>query len=314
MSELLKVENLTKIFSKKGKEVRAVDDVSFSLNEKETIGLVGESGCGKSTTGRLVLNLIKPTSGTVSFMDKNIYTLNKKELLDFRRNAQIIFQDCFASLSPRFRVGDLIEETLAIHHIGKNRKERMEMAAKVFEDVTLSPELLNRYPHEFSGGQRQRIGIARALCLNPKMIVCDEPVSALDVSIQAQIINMMQDIQQKYGLSYIFISHDLSVVKHISDRVIVMYLGKIVEYGDKKSFFENPRHPYTQALLSAIPVADISEKKEKIILKNEANFEEYKPGCRFADRCWKACEICRREQPQFTEVSPGHCVACHRLD
>lgn len=314
MSELLKVENLTKIFSKKGKEVRAVDDVSFSLNEKETIGLVGESGCGKSTTGRLVLNLIKPTSGTVSFMDKNIYTLNKKELLDFRRNAQIIFQDCFASLSPRFCVGDLIEETLAIHHIGKNRKERMEMAAKVFEDVTLSPELLNRYPHEFSGGQRQRIGIARALCLNPKMIVCDEPVSALDVSIQAQIINMMQDIQQKYGLSYIFISHDLSVVKHISDRVIVMYLGKIVEYGDKKSFFENPRHPYTQALLSAIPVADISEKKEKIILKNEANFEEYKPGCRFADRCWKACEICRREQPQFTEVSPGHCVACHRLD
>lgn len=314
MSELLKVENLTKIFSKKGKEVRAVDDVSFSLNEKETIGLVGESGCGKSTTGRLVLNLIKPTSGTVSFMDKNIYTLNKKELLDFRKNAQIIFQDCFASLSPRFRVGDLIEETLAIHHIGKNRKERMEMAVKVFEDVTLSPELLNRYPHEFSGGQRQRIGIARALCLNPKMIVCDEPVSALDVSIQAQIINMMQDIQQKYGLSYIFISHDLSVVKHISDRVIVMYLGKIVEYGDKKSFFENPRHPYTQALLSAIPVADISEKKEKIILKNEANFEEYKPGCRFADRCWKACEICRREQPQFTEVSPGHCVACHRLD
>lgn len=314
MTELLRVENLTKIFSKKGKEVRAVDDVSFWLNEKETIGLVGESGCGKSTTGRLVLNLIKPTSGKVSFMDKNIYTLNKKELLDFRKNAQIIFQDCFASLSPRFRVGDLIEETLAIHHIGNNRKERMEMAAKVFEDVTLSPELLNRYPHEFSGGQRQRIGIARALCLNPKMIVCDEPVSALDVSIQAQIINMMQDIQQKYGLSYIFISHDLSVVKHISDRVIVMYLGKIVEYGDKKLFFENPRHPYTQALLSAIPVADISEKRKKIILKNEANFEEYKPGCRFADRCWKACEICHREKPQFTEVSPGHCVACHRLD
>ena len=314
MSELLKVEHLSKIFTQKEREVRAVDDVSFTMGYGETIGLVGESGCGKSTTGRLILNLIRPTSGTVLFEGRNVTEMNKKETLAYRKDAQIIFQDCFASLSPRFRVGDLIEETLAIHKLGKNRKERMEIAAKVFEDVTLSPELLNRYPHEFSGGQRQRIGIARAICLNPKMIICDEPVSALDVSIQAQIINMMKEIQEKYRLSYLFISHDLSVVRHISDRVIVMYLGKIVEYGEKKEFFENPVHPYTRALLSAIPVTEPSARREKIVLKNEINFTEYKPGCRFADRCWMAKEICHREEPKFREICSGHCAACHCLD
>lgn len=311
MEELLKADHLSKLYSHQGREVRAVDDISFSIRSGETVGLVGESGCGKSTTGRLVLDLIKPTGGTVYFEGKDLSTLKKDEKKTFRKDAQIIFQDCFASLSPRYRVGDLIEETLAIHHIGKNKAERRELAANVFEEVTLSPDLLRRYPHEFSGGQRQRIGIARALCLNPKLIVCDEPVSALDVSIQAQIINMLSEAQKKHGLSYLFISHDLSVVRHISDRVIVMYLGKIMETGEKKEFFNHPLHPYTRALLSAVPVTEENARKEKIILKNEADFTSYKPGCRFADRCFMAKEICFRKEPKLLEVCPGHCVACH---
>lgn len=308
---IFEIKGLTKTFIKSGSEIRAVDDVSFNIKEGETLGLVGESGCGKSTTGRLILDLIKPTSGQVMFEGKDISEFNKKEKLEFRRNAQIIFQDCYASLSPRMRVGNLITEALSIHHIGADKAERRKIAQKYFEDVTLSADQMDRYPHEFSGGQRQRIGIARALCLQPKLIVCDEPVSALDVSVQAQIINMMMEIQQKYGMAYLFISHDLSVVKHISDRIMVMYLGKVVEIADKDELYKNPLHPYSKALLSAIPIADPTIKRDKIILDNEINFSEYKEGCRFADRCWMAKEECRCVTPKLEDKGNNHYVACH---
>lgn len=311
MKQLLQVTGLTKHFTKKNQVVRAVDGISFDLKYGETLGLVGESGCGKSTTGRLVLDLINPTSGSVLFEGEDIFKFDRKDTLKFRRNAQIIFQDCFASLSPRMKAGDIINEALTIHHIGNSRKERNELIASVFSDVSLSREQMKRYPHEFSGGQRQRIGIARAICLKPKFIVCDEPVSALDVSIQAQIINMMKSIQEKYNLAYIFISHDLGVVKHISDRVAVMYLGKIVEIASKKDFYKNPLHPYSRALLSAIPVSDPEMKREKIILKSEANFESYGKCCRFADRCWMAKPICSEIYPEWKEVDKGHFTACH---
>lgn len=311
MEKLLEVKGLCKYFTKGSQTIKAVDDVSFYLNKGETLGLVGESGCGKSTTGRLLLNLIEPTSGEVLFDGKSVVNLKRRDELAFRRRAQMIFQDCFASLSPRVRAGDAIVQILKIHGIGKDKKERWDIAKQYFEEVTLSEEQMKRYPHEFSGGQRQRIGIARALCLNPDLIVCDEPVSALDVSVQAQIINTMKDIQNKYGIAYIFISHDLGVVKHISDRVAVMYLGKIVEIAEKNDFYDNPIHPYSIALLSAIPNIDPTEKKEKIFIPSEVNFQQYEDGCRFCQRCWKAQKICHEKTPELVEVYPGHKVACH---
>lgn len=314
MSEqkLLEVRGLSKSFSRNGAEIRAVDGISFTVGYGETLGLVGESGCGKSTTGRLVLDLIAADGGQVIFEGKDIRTHSRAERLHFRKNAQIIFQDCYASLSPRMRVGSLIEEALSIHHIGGDRAERREIAEKCFQDVALSVDQMDRYPHEFSGGQRQRIGIARALCLQPKLIVCDEPVSALDVSVQAQIVNMMMELQKKYGIAYLFISHDLSVVKHISNRIAVMYLGQIVEIADKDALYQAPLHPYSQALLSAIPITDPTVHREKILLKSEISFNGCSGGCRFADRCWRAAEQCRREVPELKEVCKAHYVACHR--
>ena len=309
--KLLVVDELSKIFTKGNNEIRAVDGVSFDIAHGETVGLVGESGCGKSTTGRLILDLIEPSGGRVLFEGRDVKSYDKAEKLNFRRNAQIIFQDCYASLSPRMRAGEIIMEALSVHHIGANRKERKEIARRYFEDVTLTADQMSRYPHEFSGGQRQRIGIARALCLQPKLIVCDEPVSALDVSIQAQIINMMMEIQEKYGMAYLFISHDLSVVKHISDRIVVMYLGKIVEIAEKKELYKAPLHPYTRALLSAIPIADPTVKREKILLRSEINTNEYKKGCRFADRCWMAKPECHEVLPELRDMGGGHRVACH---
>lgn len=311
MEKLLDVKGICKYFTKNSQTIKAVDDVSFCLKKGETLGLVGESGCGKSTTGRLILHLIEPTSGEVMFDGETISNLSRQEELAFRRRAQMIFQDCFASLSPRVKAGDAIMQILKIHGIGKDKKERWEIARQYFEEVTLSEEQMKRYPHEFSGGQRQRIGIAKALCLNPDLIVCDEPVSALDVSVQAQIINTMKDIQNKYGIAYIFISHDLSVVKHISDRVAVMYLGKIVEIANKNDFYDNPIHPYSIALLSAIPNIDPTDKKEKIFIPSEVNFQQYSDGCRFCQRCWKAQQICHEQTPELVEVYPGHKVACH---
>lgn len=308
---LLELKKISKYYEKGTQIIKAVDGIDLELNKGETLGLVGESGCGKSTTGRLILRLIEPTSGQILFDGKDITTFNKRDLLMFRKNAQIIFQDCYASLSPRFKAGDLITEVLQIHNVGANAKDRWEIAREVFEEVSLDEEAMKKYPHEFSGGQRQRIGIARAICLNPKMIICDEPVSALDVSVQAQIINLMQKIQHEKGMAYVFISHDLSIVKHISDRIAVMYLGKIVETASKQVFYNNPIHPYSQALLSAIPIPNPTIKKERIVIPPEVNTTQYSDGCRFCQRCWKAQQICHEQTPELVEVYPGHKVACH---
>ena len=308
---LLELKKISKYYEKGTQIIKAVDGIDLELNKGETLGLVGESGCGKSTTGRLILRLIEPTSGQIFFDGKDITTFNKRELLMFRKNAQIIFQDCYASLSPRFKAGDLITEVLQIHNVGANAKDRWEIAREVFEEVSLDEEAMKKYPHEFSGGQRQRIGIARAICLNPKMIICDEPVSALDVSVQAQIINLMQKIQHEKGMAYVFISHDLSIVKHISDRIAVMYLGKIVETASKQVFYNNPIHPYSQALLSAIPIPNPTIKKERIVIPPEVNTTQYSDGCRFCQRCWKAQQICHEQTLELVEVYSGHKVACH---
>lgn len=316
---LLEVKNLVKhfpitqgiIFSKKVEAVQAVDDVSFTVNKGETLGLVGESGCGKSTTGRVILRLIEATSGEVRFEGRNILTLNAKEMRELRKDMQIIFQDPYASLNPRMTVGDIIAEPLKIHGLAKG-KERQKRVQELLEVVGLASYHARRYPHEFSGGQRQRIGIARALAVRPKLIICDEPVSALDVSIQAQVINLLQDLQKEFGLTYLFIAHDLSVVKHISDRVAVMYLGKIVELADKYELFDNAQHPYTQALLSAIPVPDPHYKRERIILQGDVPSPINPPsGCRFHTRCPKVMDICKVQVPESVEVSPNHWVACH---
>jgi len=319
MSALLAVENLKKHFpvghwdsSNSGKVLKAVDGVSLNLNKGETLGLVGESGCGKSTLGRAILRLYPITDGTISFAGEQIEKYSSKKLIPFRRKMQIVFQDPFASLNTRLTIGKALSEPLLVHKLVKTKQEADARVAELLELTGLSPSIIHRYPHEFSGGQRQRLVMARALALNPELIICDEPVSALDVSIQAQIINLLKELQNKLGLTYIFIAHDLSVVKHISDRVAVMYLGKIVEIAQKKDLYNSPLHPYTQALLSAVPVPDPSSKKERIILQGDVpNPIDPPSGCRFRTRCPKATEICSAEEPMLKTLANGHSISCH---
>ncbi|HLE78719.1 MAG TPA: dipeptide ABC transporter ATP-binding protein [bacterium] len=291
--------------------VKAVDGVSFSIRRGETLGLVGESGCGKTTTGRVILRLMEPTSGDAYFEGRNIFTLGKEDLRRMRRDMQIIFQDPYSSLNPRMTVGDIVGEPLEIHNLARG-KEKLRRVQELLEVVGLSPYHTNRYPHEFSGGQRQRIGIARALAVNPKLIICDEPVSALDVSIQAQVLNLLEELQKEFGLTYLFIAHDLSVVKHISDRIAVMYLGRIVELSDTLELFENPQHPYTEALLSAVPIPDPGMRRERIILPGDVPSPVNPPkGCRFHTRCLYAQESCRVNDPELVDYwGNGHFVAC----
>lgn len=293
--------------------IKAVDGLNFDLYRGETLGLVGESGCGKSTTGRAILQLYKPTDGSVVFEGKELTTINSGDLRRMRRRMQMIFQDPYASLNPRMTVGSIVGEPLEVHNIGDSRKDRQDRVQELLKIVGLNPYFINRYPHEFSGGQRQRIGVARALAVNPSFIVCDEPISALDVSIQAQVINLLEDLQQDLGLTYLFIAHDLSVVRHISDRIAVMYLGKIVELTDRDELYANPLHPYTQALLSAVPIPDpeIEKKRQRIILEGDVPSPANPPkGCNFSTRCPRVMDICRQTDPEFKEASDGHYVAC----
>ena len=321
MAVLLKVEGLKKYFqvgqglitARFGKSVRAVDDVSFEVQEGETLGLVGESGCGKSTTGRCINRLLEPTSGKVHFGDIDVRKLKGKKLKSYRRDVQFIFQDPYASLNPRMTFGEIMAEPLVIHGIG-SRKEREDRAKEMLQTVGLSPEHIHRYPHEFSGGQRQRVGIARALMLRPKMIVCDEPVSALDVSIQAQIINLLRDLQQEFGLSYLFVAHDLAVVRQISHRVAVMYLGHLMEMAPRETIYAAPLHPYTHSLLSAVPIPDpkLQKGRSRIMLEGDLPSPINPPsGCVFRTRCFQAQERCSVEVPPLIELEPGHYVACH---
>ena len=315
---LLEVKGLKKhfpikggVFSKTIGHVYAVDGVSFTLQSGETLGLVGESGCGKSTTGRTILRLIEPTEGSVKFEGQEITDLDKGDMRSLRREMQIIFQDPYASLNPRMTVGSIIGEPLEIHKIARG-SEKEDQVATLLEKVGLRSEDMRKYPHEFSGGQRQRIGIARALGLNPKLIVCDEPVSALDVSIQAQVINLLEDLQEEFSLSYLFIAHNLNVVEHISDRVAVMYLGKIVELTTDVELYANPQHPYTEALLSAVPVPDPTVEKRRIILQGDVPSPINPPsGCHFHTRCPYKEKICEEEVPEFKDIGSGHWVACH---
>ena len=316
---LLEVTNLKKhfpihrgLFSRVSGQVYAVDGVSFEIGRGETLGLVGESGCGKSTVGRTLLRLLEPTDGTIRIGGEDITHLDAEGLLPYRRRMQMIYQDPYASLNPRMSAGEIVGEPLTIHDVGVPQ-ERRERVAALFERVGLRPEAMHSYPHEFSGGQRQRIGIARALALSPELIVGDEPVSALDVSIQAQIINLLMDLQEELGLSYLFVAHDLAVVEHISHRIAVMYLGRIVEMTDKQSLFEMPLHPYTEALLSAVPIPkSASRGRKRLILKGDVPSPLRPPsGCRFHPRCPVAQEICSQKEPEFRELKPGHYVACH---
>ncbi len=317
---LLQVKNLVKQFPIRGglmqrvvDRVHAVDGVSFDLHKGETLGVVGESGCGKSTTGRCILRLIEPTSGEVWFEGQNVTALGKEELRALARDMQIIFQDPYASLNPRMTVGAIVGEGLVIHGLAKNESEIEDRVAELLTTVGLSKDQMRRYPHEFSGGQRQRIGIARALAVSPKMIVCDEAVSALDVSIQAQVINLLEDLQNQFGLTYIFIAHDLSVVEHISDRVAVMYLGRVVEIAPANKLYTNPLHPYTEALLSAVPIPDPQVKRQRIRLQGDVPSPiRPPPGCHFHTRCPIAQKgLCDVQRPELKQSSEGHWVSCH---
>ena len=320
---LLEVDNLVMHFPvyrgvirRKVGAVRAVDGVSFSVKKGETLGLVGESGCGKSTTGRTILQLYKPTAGSVHFDGVDLVALKSEQLRKMRRKMQMIFQDPYASLNPRMTVGDIVGEPLMVHNVG-TAKERRTTVKELLNLVKLNPSFIDRYPHEFSGGQRQRIGVARALALHPSFIVCDEPISALDVSIQAQVVNLLEDLQDKFDLTYLFIAHDLSMVRHISDRVAVMYLGVIMELADRQDIYENPLHPYTQALLSAVPIPDplVDAKRKRTILKGDVPSPANPPsGCRFRTRCPIAEQLCAEVRPEFRELKPGHFVACHFAD
>src|SRR5438067_5649806 len=322
--ELLRVEHLKMYFpitqgiilQRQVGWVRAVDDISFAVKRGETLGLVGESGCGKSTTGRAILQLYKPTGGTVNFLGKSLTQLSGGDLRRMRREMQMIFQDPYASLNPRMTVGSIIGEPLEIHNLARGR-EKQERVQELLRIVGLNPYFANRYPHEFSGGQRQRIGIARALAVQPSFIVCDEPISALDVSIQAQVINLLEELQEQFNLTYLFIAHDLSVVRHISDRVAVMYVGKIVELTTRDRLYQQPLHPYTKALLSAVPIPDpaIERKRQRIILTGDVPGPVNPPvGCRFQTRCPFAQAACREQEPPLVEAEPGHVVACHFWD
>ncbi|MEH7239118.1 ABC transporter ATP-binding protein [Bacillus sp. JJ1562] len=315
---LLQVLNLKKyfpinggVFGKKVGDVKAVDGLSFFVNKGETLGIVGESGCGKSTTGRLILRLLDPTEGQVLFNEKDVTNLSTSEMRKLRRDMQIIFQDPYASLNPRHTVEKILEEPLIVHGIG-DKKERKRRVQEMLEVVGLSSYHAKRYPHQFSGGQRQRIGIAKALMTNPSLIIADEPVSALDVSIQSQVLNLMEDLQEKYGLTYIFIAHDLGVVRHISDRVGVMYLGRIIELTDSEKLYNKPLHPYTVALMEAVPIPDPDYKKETVGFTGEIPSPSNPPaGCAFHTRCRSCMEICKTTRPEFKEVEEGHFVACH---
>ena len=320
---LLKVEQLSKefpansgVFSSRFSKrvVSAVNDVSFEIMPGETFGLVGESGCGKSTTGRCIMRLTHPTSGKVVFDGQDMSGMNKKQLKAVRHDMQFIFQDPYASLNPRMTIGEIVSEPLVIHGEMPDKAQRMDYVRELLDIVGLNPEHINRYPHEFSGGQRQRVGIARAFALKPKLIICDEPVSALDVSIQAQVLNLLNDLQKEYGTAYLFIAHDLSVVQHISDNIGVMYLGNMMEYADWKDLYDRPHHPYTQSLLSAVPVPDpdIQATRKRIVLAGDPPSPIDAPsGCCFHTRCPMACEKCSQERPEFREVEPGHFCACH---
>lgn len=314
---LLDVRNLKQYFDIKGgvlgrtvNHVKAVDGIDFQIYEGETVSIVGESGCGKSTTGRAILRLDNPTSGEIEFNGQDLASLSKRQMREVRKDLQVIFQDPFASLNPRQTVGRIVEEGMSILN-SVPKKDRKKRTVELLEQVGLNADVVNRYPHEFSGGQRQRIGIARALAINPKLIVCDEAVSALDVSVQAQVLNLLKKLQREYNLTFLFISHDLGVVRHISDRIIVMYLGKIVEVGDKKSVFENPQHPYTKALLSAIPEPTRRKQKERVVLKGDVPSPISPPsGCRFHTRCPLAQESCKTKEPELRQAEDGHMYAC----
>jgi len=319
---LVRVENLKKyfpitrgVFQRHVGDIKAVDGISFFVRRSETLGLVGESGCGKTTTGRTLLQLYRPTEGHVYFEGQDLSEMKGEQLRRMRRRMQMIFQDPYASLNPRMTIGSIIGEPLEVHNIAKG-KEKRERVQELLRLVGLNPYFINRYPHEFSGGQRQRIGVARALALNPDFIVCDEPVSSVDVSIQAQIVNLLEDLQAQFGMAYLFIAHDLSMVRHISDRVAVMYLGKIVELTSRGELYSNPLHPYTQSLLSAVPIPDpvVEERRQRIILEGDVPSPANPPeGCNFNTRCPVVMDVCHEEDPEFKEVSSGHGVACHRV-